>query len=56
MQIIEMLGDGNCLFRAVSHQIYGSSEHHLVVRVKCMQYIAQHKDYFHAFIVDEDIL
>ena len=28
-------GDGNCLFRAISHQIYGTSDHHQMVRQKC---------------------
>jgi hypothetical protein len=47
--------DGNCLFRAISHQIYGDPEVHLLVREKCLNYILAGADYFKAFIADENI-
>lgn len=34
-----MASDGNCLFRAFAHQLYGTSDLHLIVRAKCFQYI-----------------
>jgi OTU domain-containing protein 5 len=55
LQVVRMDGDGNCLFRAVAHQIYGDAEAHLLVREKCMAYILAGADYFKAFIADENI-
>ena len=39
-------GDGNCLFRAVAHQVYGSEEHHVAVRHWCCEYMAAERDFF----------
>ena len=38
-------GDGNCLFRAISHQIYGTSEHHQMIREKIVEYMKIEKDF-----------
>lgn len=39
-KIKEMEGDGNCLFRAVSDQIYnGDQSHYDMIRQYCMDYI-----------------
>lgn len=43
-------GDGNCLFRAISDQIYGTENAHDVLRAKCMDYIEAEKDFFSKFI------
>jgi len=33
LKIVEIEGDGNCLFRAISDQIYnGDQSHHLLIR------------------------
>ena len=32
-------GDGNCLFRSVSKLVYGTEDHHAVVRQCCMDYM-----------------
>uniref|UniRef100_A0A7S2RLR0 ubiquitinyl hydrolase 1 n=1 Tax=Mucochytrium quahogii TaxID=96639 RepID=A0A7S2RLR0_9STRA len=53
LQLIEMEGDGNCLFRAVSHQVYGSSEYHGLVREKCMDYMESESAYFQPFVVGD---
>ena len=50
MKIVDVGGDGNCLFRSIAHQAYGDEEQHRVVRVKCMQYILTEKEYFKSFI------
>ena len=39
-------GDGNCLFRAISDQVYGSEIHHTIIRQKCMDYIVVLKRFF----------
>jgi len=51
MQIERMEGDGNCMFRAVSHQVYGSPEHHRIVREACMAYMESERAYFEPFVV-----
>lgn len=47
-------GDGNCLFRAISHQIYGTSEHHQMIREKVVEYMRIEKDFFRNFIIISD--
>ena len=56
LRIVEMNADGNCLFNAISHQIYGTQDFHQLVREKCMEYILAQKAYFQAFITDEETI
>ena len=51
IKIIKMLGDGNCLFRAISHQIYGKSIYHLEVRNFTMDYMSINSDDFVPFLI-----
>lgn len=39
LRVVQVEGDGNCLFRSVSHQIYGDDSHHRLVRARCMDYM-----------------
>ncbi|OII76157.1 OTU-like cysteine protease family protein [Cryptosporidium andersoni] len=48
--IRDIIGDGNCLFRAISDQLYGNSENHEIIRSYCMDYIEINKDKFSDFI------
>lgn len=48
-EIYEMASDGNCLFRAVAHQIHGDASHHDIVRQQCCDYMEQNRDHFQAF-------
>ena len=34
LEVVAMEGDGNCLFRSVSHQVYGDARHFALVRQK----------------------
>ena len=43
-------GDGNCMFRAVSDQIYGNEEYHGIIREKCMEYLLIERDFFSQFV------
>jgi len=45
--------DGNCLFRAVAHQLYGDQEMHDAVRRQCMDYMEQERDHFSQFVTEE---
>jgi len=48
----EQARDGNCLFRSFSDQLYGSPEHHALVRDRCAKYIASERDYFEQFVAE----
>jgi len=52
--IVPMAGDGNCLFRSVSHQVYGDPELYHVVRAKCVDYIEVEREFFSKFVVRGD--
>lgn len=43
-------GDGNCLFRAVAHQIYGDENLHNLVRQKCLDYMESESEFFSQFV------
>lgn len=38
-EVKRMLGDGNCLFRAVADQVYGDSEAYDLIRQMCIDYM-----------------
>ncbi|KAJ1960003.1 2-oxoglutarate dehydrogenase E1 component [Dispira parvispora] len=46
----DILGDGNCLFRALADQHQGNQETHAEYRQKICDYIANHRDDFEPFI------
>lgn len=48
-----ILGDGNCLFRALADQLYGSPSMHLAIRHEICDYLAANADRYRLF-VDED--
>ena len=50
MQIVNMGEDGNCLFRSISHQIYGTEEYHDILRAKCVEYLEAETTYYKDFI------
>ncbi|KAJ7500759.1 hypothetical protein B0H11DRAFT_2155417 [Mycena galericulata] len=47
------LGDGNCLFRALSDQLYGSPTRHAQLRKDVCDWIARHKARYEPFVEDE---
>ncbi len=46
-------GDGNCLFRSVSHQMYGTEDLHGLVRQSCMEYMESEAEYFEPYVEGE---
>ena len=50
----ETEGDGNCLFRALSDQLYGSPSQHLQIRTDICNYISQHKEDFEPFVSSDE--
>lgn len=49
----DTLGDGNCLFRALSDQLYGTPSYHLTLRQDVCVWIAAHKARYEPFVEDE---
>ncbi|KAM6493025.1 hypothetical protein JOM56_011159 [Amanita muscaria] len=50
---VQTLGDGNCLFRALSDQCYGTDSRHAQVRQDVCDWIALHKSRYSPFVDDE---
>ncbi|KFY00094.1 hypothetical protein V497_05189 [Pseudogymnoascus sp. VKM F-4516 (FW-969)] len=46
----EIKGDGNCLFNALSDQIYGDQSEHNKIRARVIEYMREHAVYFKQFI------
>ena len=49
----DTLGDGNCLFRALSDQLHGTPSYHLRLRQEICDWIAAHKSRYEPFVEDE---
>ena len=47
-----VLGDGNCLFRVVSHQLYATEDFHAQLRQSLHHYIEQNKSKYEAYWID----
>ncbi|KAI0218380.1 2-oxoglutarate dehydrogenase E1 component, partial [Massospora cicadina] len=52
--ISDVLGDGNCLFRSLSDQIFGTDAYHGQLREEVCEYIEQHSDFFRSFFITDD--
>ena len=50
LQIVSMGEDGNCLFRSISHQVYGKEDYHGIIRQKCVSYLQSEYEYFSAYV------
>jgi len=50
LAVVSMDGDGNCMFRAVAHQVYGDDRLHMLVRTKCCDYMESERAYFEPFV------
>ena len=49
MYVVDVDGDGNCLFRAVAHQMYLDESRHLEVRQRCVDHMMSHRARFKMF-------
>jgi len=49
LQVIEVQADGNCLFRAVSHQLYLDESQHAELRQKCVDHMSSNRERFAVF-------
>jgi hypothetical protein len=53
LKIVKQLKDGNCLFRCVSHQLYGDPEHHMLIRRYCVEFMRLNPVTFMEFMVED---
>ncbi|CAF1452274.1 unnamed protein product [Rotaria sp. Silwood1] len=53
-QIVNILGDGNCFFRAISHQLYRHEHDHLNIRSATINYLIENMNNFAPFVDDMD--
>ena len=44
LELKEIKGDGNCLFRAISDQLFGNEDHHMDLRQKAVEFIKNNQD------------
>lgn len=54
LNMVEMEGDGNCLFRAISLQVYGDATMHMEVRGHCLDFMEREAAHFRDFVADEE--
>ena len=54
LSVVQMEADGNCLFRAVAHQLYNDASLHAAVRERVCDHLLACRDHFAQF-VDGDI-
>jgi OTU domain-containing protein 5 len=50
LNVKEIVGDGNCLYRAVCDQVYGAEDHYEIIKSKCFDYLDLERDFFSKFI------
>lgn len=49
----DTVGDGNCLFRALSDQLYGTPQYHAELRAETCEQLAAHPDLYAGFVETE---
>ncbi|KAF5834291.1 hypothetical protein DUNSADRAFT_9114 [Dunaliella salina] len=53
LQVYEMSGDGNCQFRSISHELFGTQDCHGKVRRRTMNHIKANPDDFRCFLGED---
>eukprot|EP00177_Eucheuma_denticulatum_P001843 GFKZ01003289.1.p2 GENE.GFKZ01003289.1~~GFKZ01003289.1.p2 ORF type:complete len:424 (+),score=65.08 GFKZ01003289.1:555-1826(+) len=53
LTIRDVSNDGNCFFRAVSDQLYGTEDYHMKLRERACNYLSLHKEHYRFFVDDE---
>lgn len=54
-KVIAIERDGNCMFRAVAHQLYGDQSGHEAVRKQCCDYLDKEREFFQNYCFDESL-
>ena len=53
---VNIVGDGNCFFRSVSHQLYGTEDRHPQIRAFAIQYLINCPEHFIEYNTDQSWL
>lgn len=53
LRLVRVAGDGNCLFRSVSHQMYGDDSHHELVRNRGLDYMQLERAFFEPYVAQD---
>ncbi|CDF36515.1 unnamed protein product [Chondrus crispus] len=53
LAIRDVSNDGNCFFRAVSDQLFGTEDYHIKLRERTCDYLLANKDHYQFFVDDE---
>lgn len=54
LKLKEIGGDGNCLFRALSDQLYGTEQQHAQLRHDAVEHIRVNAEFFKFYIEDDE--
>lgn len=53
IRLVDVIGDGNCLFRAFADQLDGSEASHMIMREEACTFMVKNEHFFRPFL-DED--
>ena len=53
MGLDSIVGDGNCFYRAISKELFGTQEYHHIIRFHCVSFLQEHVDAHMALIADD---
>ena len=56
LKVVEVIGDGNCLFRSIADQLEGNEKLHRKYRDEALEHITENKDNFAPFIEDDETI
>ncbi len=56
LKVVEVSGDGNCLFRAIADQLEGNEKLHKKYRQEAVKHIEENKDLYCHFIEDDETI
>lgn len=43
-ELVKIIGDGNCLFRSISYNLFGKQIYHMYIRQACVDYMLKYKN------------
>ena len=55
LDVTQVDGDGNCLFRAVSLQVYGDAGMHTEVRCQCLDFMEREVEHYRDFVITTNV-
>ena len=53
-RVVEVKGDGNCMFRSIADQLEGNNHNHSTIRHDVMTYIEEQREDFEPFMEDDE--